>query len=86
MKKSIGILTACAFLFLFMATITSAQPAGKAIVERECGKCHGLSKVTKANKDDAAWEKTLDRMIKKGANVGPTERDAAFKYLRTLNR
>jgi len=84
MKKIFGILIGCTFLF--SVSSVGAQQAGKAIVERECGKCHGLSKVTKANKDDAAWEKTLDRMIKKGANVAPGEKDAALKYLRTLNR
>lgn len=84
MRKIFGILTVC--IFLFSASQSFAQPSGKAVVERECGKCHGLNKVTKANKDDAAWGKTLDRMIAKGANVAPGEKDAVFKYLRTLNR
>lgn len=73
-------------LFLFAASSAFAQPAAKAIVDRECAKCHSLNKVYKANKNAAAWETTVDRMIKKGAAVRPGEKDAVLKYLNTLNK
>ena len=86
MKNFIVVLVSCTFLLLLMASPASAQPAAKALVEKECSKCHGIGKVTKASKDSAAWKKTVDRMIKKGANIKPEETDAVIQYLSTLNK
>ena len=86
MKNFIVVLVGCTFLFLLMASPALAQPAAKALVEKECSKCHSLSKVNKASKDSAAWSKTVDRMIKKGANIKPEDKDAVIQYLNTLNK
>ena len=86
MKNFIVVLVSCTFLFLLMVSPASAQPEVKALVEKECSKCHGMGKVNKASKDTAAWEKTVDRMIKKGALIKPEEKDAVIKYLSTLNK
>jgi len=86
MKNFIVILVSGTFLLLMMVSPASAQPAAKALVEKECSKCHNLSRVNKASKDSAAWSKTVDRMIKKGANIKPEETDAVIKYLNTLNK
>lgn len=86
MKNFTVVLVSCAFLLLLMTSPASAQPAAKALVEKECSKCHGMAKVNKADKDAAAWEKTVDRMVKKGALVSPEEKDAVIKYLSTLNK
>ena len=72
--------------FLLTASPAFTQPAAKALVDKECSKCHSLSRVQKASKDAAAWEKTVDRMIQKGANIKPNEKDAVLKYLGTLNK
>ena len=86
MKNYLLILMSCTVALLFAGSLANAQPAAKALVEKECSKCHGLSKVNSAKKDIAGWEKTVDRMIKKGANVKPEEKDAVIKYLATLNK
>jgi hypothetical protein len=86
MKNFIVVLVSCTFLLLLMGSPASAQPAAKALVEKECSKCHSLSRVNKASKDTAAWKKTVDRMIKKGANIKPEETDAVIQYLNTLNK
>jgi hypothetical protein len=86
MKKFIGVLVSCTFLFLIVASPALAQPAAKDLVEKACSKCHGIGKVNKASKDAAAWEKTVDRMIKKGAAIKPEEKDAVIQYLSTLNK
>jgi mono/diheme cytochrome c family protein len=69
-----------------LAPSLGAQPDGKGIVARSCGKCHGLNRVEGSRKDAAAWEKTLDRMIKKGADVKAEERAAVLAYLQTLKK
>jgi len=86
MKNFIVILVGCTFLFLFIASPASAQSEAKALVDRECAKCHNTKRIYSANKDAAAWEKTVDRMIKKGAAIRPEEKDAVIKYLGTLNK
>lgn len=86
MKNFIVSSVVCICLFLFAASSAFAQPAAKAIVDRECARCHSLKKVYKANKSAADWETTVNRMIKKGAAVKPRERDAVLKYLRTLDK
>ena len=74
------------FFCVFFSGAAFAQPAGKAIVDNACSKCHGIKKVESASKNAAEWEATLDRMIKKGAKVTPEKRDAVLKYLNTLNK
>ena len=86
MKKMLSVLTGGLFIGVFCAGAACAQPAGKAIVDNACTKCHGIKKVESAHKKTAEWEATLDRMIKKGAKVKPEEREAVLKYLNTLNK
>jgi hypothetical protein len=74
------------FFFLFSASSVIAQPPAKALVEKECIKCHSFDRVKKANKNIDAWRKTVDLMISKGAKIKPEERDAVVKYLNTFNR
>lgn len=73
-------------MLVFTAPTIFAQQAAKAIVDKECAKCHNLKKVYSANKNAAGWEKTLDTMIKKGAVIKPEEKDPVLKYLNTLNK
>ncbi|MGV8057077.1 MAG: hypothetical protein AB2L12_03435 [Smithellaceae bacterium] len=86
MEKTVTVLTVCTFLLLFITCPVSAQPDVKALVDKECTKCHNLGRVNKASKDIAAWGKTVDRMVKKGANINAEEKDAVIKYLGTLNK
>jgi hypothetical protein len=84
---------ACAVLFsgiilnvLSVGFVFALQPAGKAIVDNACSKCHSVKKVQSANKKAGQWEATLDRMIKKGAKIEPEERALVLQYLNTLNQ
>jgi hypothetical protein len=73
------------FLCLSVVVPAFAQPA-KELIEKECARCHNLNRVKKANKDTAAWNITVDRMIKKGANIKPEEKEAVIRYLNTYNK
>jgi len=84
MKKAWLVLTVGLFLCACYAGSALAQPAGKAIVENACSKCHGVKKVEKAGKKAGEWEATLDRMIKKGAQVKPEDRAVILAYLNSL--
>jgi hypothetical protein len=86
MKSILAILLSSAYLLVFSSTTIFAQQTAKDIVDKECARCHNLKKVYSANKNAAAWEKTLDIMIKKGAKIKPEEKDQVLKYLNTLNK
>lgn len=86
MKKVWSILTGGIFLCVFNAGLAVATPAGKAIVDHACSKCHSTKRVESANKKAVEWEATLDRMIKKGAKIKPEEREVVLKYLNTLSK
>ncbi|MFO7569448.1 MAG: hypothetical protein R6W75_06585 [Smithellaceae bacterium] len=86
MKKIVAVFLCSGMLCAASAWAVVAQPAGKAIVDKACSRCHGIKKVESASKDAAQWEATLDRMIKKGAKVGPEDRAAVLEYLKTLNK
>ena len=84
--RTFTVLISGIFLCVLSLGAALAQPAGKAIVDNACSKCHGIKRVESANKNASEWEATLNRMIKKGAKVAPEERDSVLKYLNTLNK
>ncbi len=86
MMRTFTVLISGIFLCVLSFGAAFAQPAGKAIVDNACSKCHSIKRVESASKNASEWEATLDRMIKKGAKVTPEERDAVLKYLNTLNK
>jgi len=86
MKSILAIPFCCALLSIFSTSSIFAQQAAKAIVDEQCSKCHSLKRVYSASKNAAAWEKTLDAMIKKGATINPDEKDSVLKYFNTLNK
>lgn len=65
---------------------SAAAPAsqsldGKALMETQCSKCHGLDRVTSQSKTETEWTSTVDRMIGKGAELNDAERAAVIGYL-----
>jgi cytochrome c5 len=86
MKRAFTVLVSGMFLCVVSVGVAFAQPAGKAIVNNACTKCHSIKRVESAKKNASEWEATLDRMIKKGAKVTPGERETVLKYLNTLNK
>jgi cytochrome c5 len=75
-----GLLSACG-----SATPTSAPPQeaadGMALLEERCTECHDLQRVVNTQKDRAGWEETVDRMIRRGADLNTEERDVLVDYL-----
>lgn len=59
----------------------AAEPAGQAIVEKNCSSCHPVTQVTSAHKSKDDWGATLDKMIGFGAQIPDKEYDAIVDYL-----
>ncbi|MFW5958035.1 MAG: c-type cytochrome [Desulfosalsimonas sp.] len=61
--------------------------AGKKIMEERCTKCHGASRIKRADYDAEKWGKTIDRMMKKsrfGPELSDSEREALIEYLLSM--
>ncbi len=86
MNKTFAVLVSGLFLLAIFTGVAFAQSEGKTIVDKSCAKCHNTKRIESANKNGAEWEATLDRMIKKGADVKPAEKAAVLHYLNSLNR
>ena len=54
---------------------------GETLVQERCTACHGLDRVTGAQKDREGWGQTVDRMIAKGTELDESEKAAVIEYL-----
>jgi mono/diheme cytochrome c family protein len=87
MRKAI-LVVASALLFGFFGcgkksteSTTDGALDGEKLVQERCASCHGLDRIDSADKDRDGWEKTVDQMISKGAQVNDAERQAVIDYL-----
>ena len=54
---------------------------GEALVAERCTVCHSAERIDAAEKDEAGWTATVDRMIANGAELNEAERAAVIEYL-----
>jgi mono/diheme cytochrome c family protein len=60
---------------------SAADLDGEALVAERCTVCHTADRIENANKDEAGWTATVDRMIGYGADLSAAEREAVIAYL-----
>lgn len=77
---SLGLALCTAPFALSFAGAETAQE-GSALIETRCASCHGAAKVTQTRKDKRQWEKTVNRMVGKGAQLTDTEKALLIAYL-----
>jgi len=79
-----------AFAILFIGVVVSlfAADTGESLALNKCGACHKAEKLCKhiGTKDAAAWSKTTDYMIKKGAKITENEKKIIADYLAGLKK
>ena len=54
---------------------------GQVLLEERCTSCHGLDRTTSATKTREEWEKTVTRMVQKGAELNEQEMSILVDYL-----
>lgn len=59
--------------------------AGAMLVEERCSVCHSTDRIYSADKDEAGWTETVDRMIDYGAQLDDDERATVIEYLAGMN-
>lgn len=59
---------------------------GKKLIMQSCIQCHGMSYVLTTQKDASQWQRTVDDMIARGAQINRTEARTVVDYLVTYLR
>ena len=54
---------------------------GETLVNERCTTCHTADRIVQADKDEAGWTATVDRMIGNGAQLSEEERTVLIEYL-----
>lgn len=54
---------------------------GETLLNQRCGSCHGLDRVTSAQKTESAWDQTVTQMVEKGATLTAEEQTILVNYL-----
>ena len=87
-KRSVGLvlLIGFAFVWAFMPqTVAPAQATQtdnqQALLQKVCGSCHTLGKVTGSRRSRSQWEEVTDKMIAAGAKASDEEFTAVINYL-----
>ena len=83
--------TIAAFLLLAFAGVVHGQEnlppgPGRALVLESCVQCHDFRAIVSQRKSEAAWRRTVDEMIWRGAAMKPGEADVVVKYLTMMER
>lgn len=63
------------------ASPTTATLDGKTLLETRCIACHSLARVASAKGDAAQWQKVIDQMVQKGAQLNADEEKVLVEYL-----
>lgn len=58
-----------------------AELDGAALIDARCSTCHTTDRIFAADKDEAGWTATVDRMIGYGAQLSADERQAVIDFL-----
>lgn len=77
-------------MILFLSVLVSSAGATPDspydIIEKRCTGCHTASFILGHQKNRGEWEKTIDRMISYGVQLGKEERKSLTDYLQQTNR
>lgn len=81
MKKSLSVVTVVSLLGF--AGLVFAAPAidGAKLLEERCSVCHKSDRPKAAKKSMADWDKTVSRMMGKGAKLSAAEKKALVEHL-----
>ncbi|MGD1995736.1 MAG: hypothetical protein PVH62_03075 [Anaerolineae bacterium] len=79
---TVGLLGACSAPVEEEATTEPAPTdGGAALLQERCTVCHPLDRVTRAQKTREEWERTVDRMVGRGAELNEEEQSILIEYL-----
>ncbi len=80
-------LAGISLLFLIVACAQTTEPAeiapseARTLIEERCSDCHPADRVFNADYSREGWLDVFDRMIKKGAEANPAEKETMIDWL-----
>ncbi len=85
--KTVGTIALVAFMGVAVSAQENLPPGeGQTLVLEACVQCHDLRAVVSQQKSEAAWRRTVDEMVWRGAPLMPGEAEVVTKYLATFGR
>ncbi|NJD90862.1 MAG: hypothetical protein FIA91_05000 [Geobacter sp.] len=81
MKKTLSAFVALSALLAVSTSFAASGPDGATLLKERCGSCHAVSRTTGAKKSKTDWDKTVVRMMGKGAKLSLEERRTLVTYL-----
>ena len=81
MKRTLSVFVTLSALIAASHSFAAAKPDGANLLKERCGTCHAVSRVTETKKSKAEWDKTVTRMMSKGANLSTEEKNALVTHL-----
>ena len=60
---------------------TPADDADRALLEKQCGGCHGIDQVTAKTRNASEWAETIDQMINYGAQLSADDNKRITEFL-----
>jgi hypothetical protein len=83
MRRHLFIIVTVVFLFFAAQGCRSDTGGvdGAKLLEERCSVCHKSEIPKNARKSRAEWDKTVSRMINKGAKLSPEEKKILVRYL-----
>lgn len=84
MKKNTGaLITVIMFMtaFILFSCSENKDQKVKKLFESRCSTCHGLDSTKAKSLSAQGWRDLTEDMIKKGARLNDTEKEALVKYL-----
>ena len=81
MKKTVSVFVTISTLLAASFSFAAAKPDGAALLKERCGTCHAVTRVTETKKSKAEWDKTVTRMMGKGAKLSAEEKSALVTHL-----
>lgn len=71
---------------LTLSPASAPASDGATLLRERCATCHGVDRVESARKTAEEWKQTVDRMIRRGAQLTEAERSVLVEYLATHYR
>jgi len=86
--RSVSVVSVHAFSIMLLLTLSSSlvradlpDGPGKAATVRVCGRCHSPERAASLHQSRSAWEDTITKMVKLGAQGSDEEFEAILTYL-----
>jgi cytochrome c5 len=81
MKKSLSVISAVSLLGFAGSVVAAPVIDAAKLLEERCSVCHKSDRPKAAKKSMADWDKTVTRMVGKGAKLSEPEKKSLVEYL-----